>query len=142
VFAAWFFFGCANARNRETSSVAAIPADPRIYAASEVEKPAEMARPIVVPKYPATLEETGFGDTVNVEYVVDAGGRFEPNSLKTISYSRIQFVDAVREALPRMRFTAAEVRHRRVRQLVKQSFQFASVRVGPSPDEPFRKKKL
>ena len=68
------------------------------------------------------LEEE-FGGTV-----VDTTGRAEVATLKGLRYTDRAFLEAVRQALPRMRFKPAEIRGRRVRQLVQQAFAFE---VGP-----------
>jgi protein TonB len=56
---------------------------------------------------------------------VDTLGRPELASFKVLQSSHEPFVDAVRDALPGMRFVPAEMHGHRVRQLVQQPFVFS-----------------
>ena len=59
-----------------------------------------------------------------VEFVVDTLGLADSASLNIVSVSHIAFADAVREALPRMRFSPAELGGRHVPERVLQQFKF------------------
>ena len=59
------------------------------------------------------------------QFVVDTTGRVEVATFKVIRKSHDLFEAAVRSALPQMRFLAAEVGGRKVKQLVQQPFVFA-----------------
>jgi len=76
------------------------------------------------PRYPQLLASAGVEGGVVARFVVDTLGRVEQGSVRIIQSTHIQFEQAVREIMPRMRFTPAEVRGVHVRQLVEQSFQF------------------
>lgn len=76
------------------------------------------------PRYPAMLESQGVTGTVLAQFHVDTTGRVEPGSFKVIESSHDLFTQAVRNALPRMRFIPAEIGGRKVKQLVSQPFTF------------------
>ena len=63
-----------------------------------------------------------------VQFVVDTAGRVETSTFKVLRQSHNEFEAAVRGALPKMRFLPAELKGRRVRQLVQQPFVFALAR--------------
>ncbi|MFN8570566.1 MAG: TonB family protein [Gemmatimonadaceae bacterium] len=75
-------------------------------------------------RYPAILAAAGIEGHVVVRYVVDTLGHVETGSIATVSSTHALFERSVREALPRFRFSSAEVGGRKVRQLVEQSFGF------------------
>jgi protein TonB len=62
---------------------------------------------------------------VLAQFVVDTTGRPEMNSYKVLKTTHELFGNAVKQALPGMRFIPAEVGGRKVRQLVQQPFSFA-----------------
>lgn len=74
--------------------------------------------------YPPSMRATGTGGTVTAEFVVDTMGRVERGHVGIVSSTDPFFSAAVAEALPEGRFRPAVRRGRRVRQLVRQSFEF------------------
>jgi len=70
------------------------------------------------------LREQGVEGTVLAQFVVGANGRFEGGSLKILSSSNPAFTAAVKDALPRMKFSAAQIGGKKVAQLVQMPFQF------------------
>jgi protein TonB len=76
------------------------------------------------PDYPADLRRAGIEGTVRVRFIVDTTGRVEPASLVIVSADEPRFVEAVRRAVPPMRFSPAEARGRKVRMLVELPFVF------------------
>lgn len=95
-----------------------------IYAANFVERHV-VAMPGVSPRYPQMLQQAGIEGEVTMRFVVDTLGRVEPGSAELLTSTHALFERAVRDALPRMRFVAAEAGGRKVRQLVEQPFSFA-----------------
>jgi TonB family protein len=88
------------------------------------------------PVYPEALLRRHVEGSVLVRYVVDAAGRPDSSSLRILYATHPEFADAVRRALPRMRFRPAYVANRPVAQLVEQPFTFrivdtTSVRTKP-----------
>lgn len=99
------------------------PVDNQTYFAFQVEKAVSPLNN-VTPTYPGMLQSQGVTGQVIAQFVVDTTGRVENGSFKEIESSHDMFTQAVRNALPRMRFIPAEVGGRKVRQLVQQPFQF------------------
>lgn len=87
---------------------------------SAVERSAESA----APAYPADLLAQKVEGEVIVQFVVDTSGRVDPGSFRVIASSHYAFADAVRVALPGMKFRPAKMRERAVPQLVEQPFSF------------------
>jgi len=90
------------------------------------------------PVYPLELVKQGVEGSVIVRYVIDSTGRAEPASLEVTASTHPGFTEAVRDALPGMRFTAATRDGRPVRQLVEQSFAFRITPPTPAPSEHTR----
>jgi len=76
------------------------------------------------PAYPVEMLKQGVQGSVVTQYVVDTTGFADTTSLKIMSTTHEQFSDAVRAALPYMRFFPAKVGSKKVRQLVEQEFSF------------------
>lgn len=102
------------------------------------------------PEYPDGALRAGFAGIVQAQFVIDSSGRADPKTFKVISVKSWQvrvppmrdaskpssalepspvspdqdFVNAVRTALPRMRFVPAQMGGRNVRQRVDQPFNF------------------
>lgn len=76
------------------------------------------------PAYPPDLLEKNVEGSVYTEYIVDTTGFADTASLVIVRSSHPEFTQAVREALPYMRFRPAKVGDRKVRQLVEQQFTF------------------
>ena len=76
------------------------------------------------PKYPASLRAAGIEGRVVVQFVVDTLGRAELGDLQVVETPHPLFVDAVRSALARYRFTIGEAAGRKVRTRVQLPFEF------------------
>lgn len=76
------------------------------------------------PAYPLSLLKENVQGSVYTQYVVDTTGFADTTSLKIIRSTHPEFTAAVRAALPYMRFSAARLAGRKVRQLVEQEFSF------------------
>jgi protein TonB len=76
------------------------------------------------PRYPDALRSSGVEGEVQAQFVVNEEGRADPSTFKVLKSTNELFSNAVRSALPNMRFYAAEVGGHKVKQLVQQSFQF------------------
>jgi TonB family protein len=95
----------------------------RAYDISEVEVPVTSLGG-ASPEYPSALRSSGVEGRVSAEFVVNEKGRAETSSLHILSTSNDLFADAVRRALPRMRFKPARIGDQSVPQLVRQEFSF------------------
>jgi len=76
------------------------------------------------PDYPITLLRQNIEGGAFVIYVVDTLGMADTASMKVINATHEEFVQAVREAMPKMRFRPAILGGYKVRQLVQQNFSF------------------
>jgi hypothetical protein len=76
------------------------------------------------PAYPVEMLKQGVQGSVITQYVVDTTGFADTTSLKIMRMTHAEFADAVRAALPYMRFFPAKVGSKKVRQLVEQEFSF------------------
>lgn len=94
------------------------------YFEFQVEKPVVQAPGSPTPRYPDILRQAGVEGEVLAQFVVDTTGRAESGSYKVLKSSHDLFAQAVRSALPGMRFIPAEVGGRKVKQLVQQPFAF------------------
>ena len=90
-----------------------------------VDKPAVPLPGNAKPVYPTLLRNAGVTGSVTMQFVIDTAGAVEPSSIKVLRADNELFVSAVRSALARSRFLAAEVAGRKVRMLVEQRFDFA-----------------
>jgi protein TonB len=83
-----------------------------------------------VPIYPRVLELKGIEGSALVRFVVDTTGRADVESFRIIEETHRLFGQAVRDALPRMKFRPAMMGDKKVRQLVEQPFGFRLVTRG------------
>jgi protein TonB len=95
------------------------------YFEFQVEKPAEMLSDSPKPKYPSVLESSGIAGEVQAQFVVRSDGKADMDSFKVLKTSNELFTQAVKNVLPRMKFSPAMIGGKPVNQLVQQSFQFA-----------------
>lgn len=76
------------------------------------------------PAYPLKLLQEHVTGVVATRYVVDTTGFADTASFQVLRATRQEFADAVRDALPYMRFSPAKIGSMKVRQLVEQQFSF------------------
>lgn len=95
------------------------------YFEFQVEKPAEMLSDSPKPKYPSVLESSGIAGEVQAQFVVRSDGKADMDSFKVLKSTNELFTQAVKNVLPRMKFSPAMIGGKPVNQLVQQSFQFA-----------------
>lgn len=88
------------------------------------------------PVYPSEMLKQGVQGSVVTQYVVDTTGFADSTSLKIMHSTHEQFADAVRAALPYMRFFPAKVGAKKVRQLVEQEFSFKIEQAATTPATP------
>lgn len=95
-----------------------------VYSVLDVDLAAARVDGSAAPIYPAALRERNVEGSVSARYVIDSTGRAIPESLEVLSATHPEFVQAVRDALPGMRFSPGIVAGRRIRQAVEQRFAF------------------
>jgi protein TonB len=76
------------------------------------------------PAYPLKLLAARIMGYVAARYVVDTTGFADTTSFSVLKATNPEFITAVKEALPYMRFTPAKIGSMKVRQLVEQQFTF------------------
>jgi TonB family protein len=105
-----------------------------VYIESELDRPVERDPTSAAPVYPAWLEQNHIEGTVTASFIVDTTGLADSASLRIRWATNPAFGEAVRAAVPGMRFRPAELNGRHVRQLVMQEFRF--VIAAPPPIVP------
>lgn len=91
------------------------------------------------PAYPLSLLEKHIMGAVAAQYIVDTTGFADTASFVVMKATHPEFVTAVREALPYMRFKPAKIGPMKVRQLVEQQFTFRisdTAKASPRPKKP------
>ena len=76
------------------------------------------------PRYPDMLRSANVEGEVLAQFVVDTTGRADMGSFKVLKSTHDLFTNAVKAALPNMKFYPAEVGGHKVKQLVQMPFQF------------------
>jgi len=76
------------------------------------------------PSYPESMRSSGAEGEVLAQFVVNENGRAEPGTFKVLNSPNAAFTQAVKDALPRMRFRPAKIGKTSVSQLVQQAFVF------------------
>jgi periplasmic protein TonB len=93
------------------------------YFEFQVEKPVEKIGGDT-PDYPPSLRDQGVTGQVLAQFVVGENGRYQGGTLKILNSSNPAFSAAVKDALPRMKFSAAQIGGKKVAQLVQMPFVF------------------
>jgi TonB family protein len=87
-----------------------------------VQKPALPLPTNPVPHHPRSLR--GQSGSVTVQFIVDASGQIDASSVKVTAATNVGFVDAVKDVLPKFKFTPAELNGEKVAQCVEMPFRF------------------
>lgn len=117
-----------------TPPAPALPGADSVFAVLDVDTAAARYPGSAAPAYPLTMLRQGVQGSVATQYVVDTNGVADTASLKILRATHPDFVDAVRAALPYMRFMPAKIGAKPVRQLVEQEFSFKIEQAGAIPD--------
>jgi TonB family protein len=96
------------------------------YFEFEIEKPALSVPGNPTPPYPEELRLANLEGEVLVQFVVDTLGRADMRTFRILGPPRVyrEFAVSVIKTLPKMRFTPAEIRGCKVKQLVQLPFAF------------------
>lgn len=95
-----------------------------VYSVLEVDVAVVRSANSAAPAYPLSMLKARISGSVKAQYIVDTTGFADTSSLKIMTATHQDFVTAVREALPYMRFEPARIGTMKVRQLVEQQFSF------------------
>jgi len=84
------------------------------------------------PLYPDEMRKSGIQGEVLAQFIVDTRGHADMSTFKVLRATHEEFTYAVRIALPKIAFVPAELKQRKVRQLVQMPFHFC-INGGPRP---------
>jgi hypothetical protein len=94
------------------------------FSSVEVESKAERDPLSAAPIYPGELMKKGVEGYAAMRFVVDSTGRVDMSTVRILEATHMEFVTAVRSAMPGMKFTPARLGDQPVRQLAEQIFAF------------------
>jgi TonB family protein len=118
-------------------AVAPLPGPPdSVFSVLEVDSAVVRSATSAAPAYPLKLLQAHITGVVLVRYVVDTTGFADTTSFKVLNSPNEAFVQAVRDALPYMRFSPAKIGNMKVRQLVEQPFTFRIADTTAAPGNP------
>jgi protein TonB len=98
--------------------------DNQTYFEFQVEKQVTPYPNQQAPRYPDMLRSANVEGEVLAQFVVDTTGRADMSTFKILKSTHDLFTNAVKAALPNMKFYPAEVGGKHVKQLVQMPFQF------------------
>lgn len=99
--------------------------DNQTYYEYQVEKQVSPLPGNPAPRYPDMLRSANVEGEVLAQFVVDTTGRADMREFKVLKSTHDLFTNAVKAALPNMKFYPAEVGGKKVKQLVQMPFQFS-----------------
>ena len=115
------------AKDSVTAPAEVAPAPPgpdSVFSILEVDTAVVRSANSAAPAYPLKLLNAHITGSVSAQYVVDTTGFADTTSFTVLKATNPEFVMAVKEALPYMRFSPAKIGSTKVRQLVEQQFSF------------------
>jgi TonB family protein len=98
--------------------------DKQTFQEFQVEQPAALLPGNVAPIYPQQLRQANVEGKLLTRFVVDTTGRPIVETFRVIERSDDRFIPSVREAVPNLRFSPADVGGKKVKQLVEMPFEF------------------
>ena len=99
----------------------------RVFIATEVDVPARV-RSMPEPEYPDSLRNAGVSGSAVIEFIIDADGNINTESIGVVSATHIAFAEAVRAAIVEAGFTPAMKAERPVAQVYQLPVTFTSPR--------------
>lgn len=110
-----------------------------VFSVLEVDTAVVRLASSAAPAYPLKMLDQHIQGVVEAKYVVDTTGFADTSTFEVLKATHKDFIDAVRQALPYMRFTPAKIGKTKVRQLVEQQFSFKITDTSattPKPKKP------
>jgi protein TonB len=107
-----------------TDSLPEVESKDSVYSVLEVDTAVVRSASSAAPAYPPALLAARIQGFVNAQYVVDTTGFADTTTFIVMEATNPEFVKAVRNVLPLMRFQPAKIGSIKVRQLVQQQFSF------------------
>jgi periplasmic protein TonB len=114
-------------RAKDTVTSTPVPASSgqdSVFSVLEVDIAAVRAANSAAPAYPLKMLQAHISGSVAAQYIVDTTGFADTASFHVLNSPRPEFIQAVKDVLPYMRFEPAKIGNTRVRQLVEQQFTF------------------
>lgn len=102
------------------------------YFEYQVERAAHIAPGVPLPTFPDSLQRIRPGGTVVVTVVIDTTGAADLATLYVVKTPSAVLTEAVRRALPAMRYVPAEIGGKKVRQLVSLAYSFGTAAPDPA----------
>lgn len=109
---------------QDAPAKADLAGDDSVFTEIEVDSAASRYTWSAAPAYPPAMLTARREGYVKARWVVDEDGLADTTSFVLLEFTSQEFALAVRDALPRMRFSPAKIGSKRVRQLVEQQFAF------------------
>lgn len=111
--------------NTAATALARMVEDKQIFTANEVDVAARQdSAHLVRPTYPDELHDDGVSGSVMAEFVVEASGQVNPETLNVVFASHPLFAESVQEALREAIYMPATRKGYPVRQVVQHEFKF------------------
>jgi protein TonB len=114
-------------RSKDTVTSTPVPpstGEDSVYSVLEVDVAVVRAANSAAPAYPLRLLQQHVSGSVAAQYIVDTTGFADTSSFHVLNTPRPEFIQAVKDVLPYMRFEPAKIGKAKVRQLVEQQFSF------------------
>lgn len=109
---------------RDALAMPELPGADSVFLVIDVDSAASRYDWSAAPTYPARMLQEKTSGFVKAEWVVQPDGYADTASLRIVESTNDDFAQAVRDALPYMRFSPAKIGRRTVSQLVRQEFTF------------------
>lgn len=110
------------------------------YSVLDVDSAAVRDPDSAAPAYPSVMMLKGIAGHATMRFVIDSTGMIDLSTVTLLDASHAEFVQAVREAMPKMRFHPAKMGLQAVRQLAEQLFKFELKKVASSESAAASKK--
>jgi len=107
-----------------------------VFSVLEVDVAVVRAANSAAPAYPLKMLQQHISGSVAAQYIVDTTGFADTASFHVLNAPRSEFIQAVKDVLPYMRFEPAKIGHTKVRQLVEQQFSFKITDVDTTAAKP------
>lgn len=123
-------FGLAQIKGADAPPQVAMPAvaestvPDNAFSVLDVDSAAVRDPSSAAPAYPPLMREKGIDGFATLRFVIDSTGLIDMATVTLVDASHAEFVQAVRDAMPRMRFRPAMMGQQAVRQLAEQPFKF------------------
>jgi hypothetical protein len=123
---------------RDALALPELPGADSVFLVIDVDSAAKRYAWSAAPAFPPKMLEKKISGFVRAEWVVQPDGSADTASLRIVEATHEDFAQAVRDALPFMRFSPAKIGRRVVSQLVQQEFTFR-IAVAATDSQQVRK---